>query len=118
VFTSLGHLRYLSLMAQVDAVVGNSSSGLYEAPSLKVPTVNIGNRQRGRLAAASVVHCPPERNAIRVAIERAMNLDCSAVTNPYGDGRAAARIVTLLKTLPPPAQLLKKSFHLLEPLHG
>ena len=60
VFTSLGQLRYLSLMNEVDVVVGNSSSGLYEAPSLHTPTVNIGDRQRGRLSAASVIHCKPE----------------------------------------------------------
>jgi UDP-hydrolysing UDP-N-acetyl-D-glucosamine 2-epimerase len=113
VFTSLGQLRYLSLMAMADAVVGNSSSGLYEAPSLHVPAVNIGDRQRGRLAADSVVHCAPERGAIQAAIERAMALDCSSVANPYGDGRAAGRIVAVLKDLPPAPQLLKKPFHLL-----
>ena len=72
VFASLGQLRYLSLMAQVDAVVGNSSSGLYEAPSFGIPTVDIGERQRGRLAAASVIHCEPTRAAIAAAIDRAL----------------------------------------------
>jgi UDP-hydrolysing UDP-N-acetyl-D-glucosamine 2-epimerase len=117
-YTSLGPLRYLSLMAQVDAVVGNSSSGLYEAPSFKRPTVNIGDRQRGRLAPESVVHCEVERGAIRTAIEKALSLDCSGVVNPYGDGRASERIVALLEKLPPRAQLLKKHFHLLETTHG
>lgn len=116
-YTSLGQLRYLSLMAQVDAVVGNSSSGLYEAPSFRRPTVDIGERQRGRLAAGSVIRCPAERAAIRDAIDRALALDCSAVVNPYGDGRAAERIVALLRDLPPAAQLLKKHFHLLETRH-
>lgn len=118
VHASLGQLRYLSLMAQVDAVVGNSSSGLYEAPSFRVPTVDIGDRQRGRLAAASVLHCAPERGAIRAALDQAATLDCSQVENPYGDGRSAERIVALLRGLPPAAELLKKSFHLLEPERG
>lgn len=112
--TSLGSLRYLSLMAQVDAVVGNSSSGLYEAPSLGVPTVNIGERQRGRLAATSVLHCPPERSAIACAIEQALAVDCSGVVNPYGDGHSVPRIVEVLRHLPARAHLLKKPFHLVE----
>ena len=101
VFASLGQLRYLSLMAQVDAVVGNSSSGLYEAPSLGVPSVDIGERQRGRLAAASVLHCEPQRDAISAAIGRASRLGRTAVENPYGDGDSARRIVDVLRRLPP-----------------
>jgi UDP-hydrolysing UDP-N-acetyl-D-glucosamine 2-epimerase len=118
VYTSLGQRRYLSLMAQVDVVVGNSSSGLYEAPSLRVPTIDIGDRQRGRLAAASVIHCEPQRDAIRTALAKATELDCGEVVNPYGDGHSAARIVELLRALPPAAELLKKHFHLLEAQHG
>jgi UDP-hydrolysing UDP-N-acetyl-D-glucosamine 2-epimerase len=114
IYSSLGHLCYLSLLAQVDAVVGNSSSGLYEAPSMGVGTVNIGNRQRGRLAAESVMHCEPERRAISSAISQAMAADFSGVVNPYGDGRSAARIVAALRTLPPRDELLMKTFHLLE----
>lgn len=114
VFSSLGQLRYLSLMAQVDAIVGNSSSGLYEAPSFRIPTLDIGDRQRGRQAADSVLHCDPERRAILAALERARTLDCSAVVNPYGDGHSAPRIVEALLTLPPREQLVKKRFHLIE----
>jgi UDP-hydrolysing UDP-N-acetyl-D-glucosamine 2-epimerase len=113
-YASLGQLRYLSLMSQVDAVVGNSSSGLYEAPSFAIPSVNIGNRQRGRLAAASVIQCAPERTAIGASIAQALTLDCSGTVNPYGDGNSAARIVAILRALGPTAELLKKSFHLLE----
>ena len=69
-YTSLGQLRYLSCMNLVDGVVGNSSSGLAEAPSLGVGTVNIGDRQRGRLKASSVIDCPPDRAAIFAAIGR------------------------------------------------
>ncbi len=112
--TSLGQLRYLSLMAQVDAVVGNSSSGLYEAPSFDVPTVDIGDRQRGRLAASSVLHCEPRADAIRDTIERALRTDCTGTVNPYGDGHSAGRIVAALRAMPPAADLLKKTFHLLE----
>jgi UDP-hydrolysing UDP-N-acetyl-D-glucosamine 2-epimerase len=118
VFASLGQLRYLSLMAQVDAVVGNSSSGLYEAPSFRIATVDIGERQRGRLAAPSVVHSAPERDAIAAAIDRALALDCSQVVNPYGDGESAARIVAVLARLPDTGSLLKKRFHLIGNPHG
>lgn len=111
VFASLGQLRYLSLMAQVDAVVGNSSSGLYEAPSFGVPTVDIGDRQKGRLAAASVIHCDPEPSAIEDAIRRAFEIDCSGVENPYGDGDSARRIVDILRAAPPREILRAKRFH-------
>jgi UDP-hydrolysing UDP-N-acetyl-D-glucosamine 2-epimerase len=110
VHTSLGQLRYLSLMAQVDAVVGNSSSGLYEAPSFHVTTVNVGDRQKGRLAASSVIHCAPAREAIIQALARAQALDTQDTVNPYGDGRSAPRIVALLRELPTRARLLHKSF--------
>lgn len=118
VFTSLGQLLYLSLMSHVDAVVGNSSSGLYEAPSFRIGTVDIGDRQRGRLAAASVVRCAPERSAIHRAIEQALQLNCSQVANPYGDGHAAQRIMSVLRDLPPAAELLKKHFYLMETADG
>ena len=114
VFTSLGQLRYLSLMSVADAVVGNSSSGLYEAPSLGVPTVNIGDRQGGRQAATSVLHCAPERKAILQCINEALKLDCSDAVNPYGDGHSSARIVAALLALPAKEAILKKRFHLIE----
>lgn len=110
-YTSLGQLRYYSVMAQADAVVGNSSSGLYEAPSLHVPTVNIGDRQRGRLRAASVIDCPAQRVAIVEAIQAALRLDCRDAVNPYGDGYATQRIMAVLHALDDPARLLKKHFH-------
>jgi UDP-N-acetylglucosamine 2-epimerase (non-hydrolysing)/GDP/UDP-N,N'-diacetylbacillosamine 2-epimerase (hydrolysing) len=113
VHTSLGQLRYLSLMAQSALVIGNSSSGLYEAPSFRVPTIDIGDRQRGRLAAPSVIRCGPERDAIHAALHQAVGLDCSAVVNPYGDGATSPRILALLRAMPSAATLLKKHFHLL-----
>lgn len=113
-YTSLGQLRYLSIMSQVDAVVGNSSSGLYEAPSFKVPTVNIGNRQKGRLQATSILNCPVEMQAITQAITKAFKLDCLDTINPYGDGDSSRLIVDVLKDVSPLDQLLQKHFFSLE----
>ncbi len=109
-FTSLGQLRYLSLIPQVDAVVGNSSSGLYEVPSFKKPTVNIGDRQKGRLQASSVINCAPVADDILQAVRQAFVLDCSTAVNPYGDGNASSRIAAILKGLPEPRRLIKKHF--------
>lgn len=109
-YASLGQLRYLSVMAEVDAVVGNSSSGLYEAPSFKIPTVNIGDRQKGRLQAASVINCPTEAQLITEAIQKAFVMDCSAVVNPFGDGDASQKIKDVLKAVTLDETLLKKHF--------
>jgi UDP-hydrolysing UDP-N-acetyl-D-glucosamine 2-epimerase len=109
-FTSLGQVRYLSAMAEVDAVVGNSSSGLYEAPSFKKPTVNIGDRQKGRLQASSIINCKPESADIVRAIKEALTKDFSNTVNPYGDGDSARKIVAMLKSIPEFNTLLKKHF--------
>ncbi len=112
-FTSLGQLRYLSAMAQVDGVVGNSSSGLIETPTFKKGTVNIGDRQRGRLQAPSVINCAPTRADILAAIQKLYDADFQSrlkdVTNPYGEGGASERIVALVKTVQL-ENLLKKRF--------
>ena len=109
---SLGQTGYLNAARHMDAVVGNSSSGLYEVPSLGVPTVNIGNRQAGRLKAASVIDTPgTDAGSIQAALEDAFCLDCSQVINPYGDGRSSARIVAALEQFRAnPGALLRKSF--------
>ncbi len=109
-YASLGPLRYWSAMKQVDAVVGNSSSGILEAPSLQKPTVNIGDRQKGRPQAASVINCGYGVSEIESAIRRAFDLNCREVANPYGDGHAAERIVDVLKRVNNPRDLLKKRF--------
>jgi UDP-hydrolysing UDP-N-acetyl-D-glucosamine 2-epimerase len=111
-FVSMGHVNYLSAMAQVDAVVGNSSSGLYEAPSFKKPTVNVGDRQKGRLRAASVIDCEVNVDAIVAAIRTAFGKDCSEVRNPYGEGDASGKIVKVLGELSDVALrgLIKKPF--------
>lgn len=109
-YVSLGQLRYLSAMSQVDVVVGNSSSGLYEAPSFGKPTVNIGDRQKGRLQAASVINCAPVSGEIGKAIAQALATDCSGTVNPYGDGNSSVRIKDELKKIADPMVLLKKHF--------
>mgnify|MGYP003575014924 CR=1 FL=1 len=102
---------YLPLLAVCDAVVGNSSSGLAEAPSVQTPTVNVGLRQAGRLAGPSVLHADGEVAAIRAALERALARDVPSFDNPYGDGRSSARIVSALRGAPPRDLLLRKRFH-------
>ena len=107
---SLGQLLYLSTMREASALVGNSSSGLYEAPSFGIATINIGDRQRGRLRAASVIDVAPDRQAICSSIEAAIDADWSHVVNPYGDGHSAPRIIAHLKRLRNPHSLLNKRF--------
>lgn len=98
---SLGSQRYLSALAHADAVIGNSSSGIIEAPAFKIPTVNIGLRQKGRLAADSVIHCDPDYASISDALHKARDpgfrASCLDAVNPYGDGQVAARILSILK---------------------
>jgi GDP/UDP-N,N'-diacetylbacillosamine 2-epimerase (hydrolysing) len=113
-YTSLGQLRYLSCLLHVDGVVGNSSSGLIEAPSFRKGTVNIGDRQRGRLRAASVIDCEPQAAAISKAIDRLFSPDFQArlavVDNPYGAGGASDEIVAILQQADLNS-LLKKHFY-------
>jgi UDP-N-acetylglucosamine 2-epimerase (non-hydrolysing) len=98
---SLGQRRYLSLMGLADAVVGNSSSGIIEAPAVGTPTVNIGERQRGRLRAASVVDCGESvaeiRAALATALDPAFRASLAGMRSPYGEGGAAERMVAVLR---------------------
>lgn len=100
-FISLGTLRYLSLMKNVDAVIGNSSSGIIEAPSFGKPTVNIGDRQKGRLRAKSVIDSKPRMKQISGAIRKALSPEftkfCKGVNNPYGKGNTAGKIYQVIK---------------------
>jgi UDP-hydrolysing UDP-N-acetyl-D-glucosamine 2-epimerase len=107
---SLGSAGYFAALTHMDAVVGNSSSGLYEAPSFGVPTVNIGDRQSGRLKAESVFDCAAERGAISRAIAAALARGRKPTRNPYGDGHAAERIVAELGKIDDPCALLNKRF--------
>ena len=113
-YTSLGQVNYFSVIAQVDVVVGNSSSGLYEVPSFGKPTVNIGDRQKGRLQAASIINCQPQEAAIKQAITAAFALDCSNIRNPYGDGNSSIQMLSVLKSVPDYRVLLKKQFFMME----
>lgn len=113
-YSSLGQLRYLSCIAQVDGVVGNSSSGLTEVPSFKKGTINIGDRQRGRLQAESIINCEPNRESITAALERLYSKNFQAglsqVSSPYGEGGASEKIVSILKD-DVILGLIKKVFH-------
>jgi GDP/UDP-N,N'-diacetylbacillosamine 2-epimerase (hydrolysing) len=114
VFASMGQQRYLSCMAEVDGVVGNSSSGLLEAPSFQVGTVNIGSRQQGRIQASSVINCEVDRKSIGEALEVLFSTEyrrslCNVI-NPYGNGGASARIVAEIKQLKLD-ELVKKTFY-------
>lgn len=106
--------NYLSALSHVNAVVGNSSSGIYETPSFGIATVNIGDRQKGRLQASSVINCSANRNEIVGAVHRAVSEDFSGTINPYGDGHATDRIVKVLQAVTTPHSLLQKHFF----MHG
>ncbi len=112
VYASLGTHLYLNTLSHVDAVIGNSSSGIYEAPSFKIPTVNIGDRQKGRLFPESVISCPAQKNSIVSAIREALAKDCPRVVNPYGNGNASFRIYRKIKNMKAPKNLLMKHFYL------
>lgn len=115
VFSSLGKVTYLSCLKYVNAVVGNSSSGIIEAPSLGIPTVNIGDRQKGRVRAESVIQCAPVQESIFRALKKAFSLKfnsaCIKIWNPYGSGMAARKIVSILKKEIPRVKSLKKEFY-------
>jgi len=112
-FASLGLVRYLSALQFIDACVGNSSSGLLEAPSFHIGTINIGDRQKGRLMAESIINCQPTTDSITKAIQKLYTEKFQAklpnTTNPYGQGGAVAKIVKILKTYPL-TNILKKQF--------
>ncbi len=115
-YTSLGMHRYLSSLKYCIFVMGNSSSGIIEAPSFGVPTVNIGDRQRGRIQAESVINCKPEKKEILSAMDRAMSIKwqehCRKIENPYGKGDTSERIVEVLKDFLLNEKIaLKKSFY-------
>ncbi|MEZ0317542.1 MAG: UDP-N-acetylglucosamine 2-epimerase [Methylophilaceae bacterium] len=112
--TSLGQLKYLSAMNQSSAVIGNSSSGIVEAPAMHIPTVNIGTRQQGRLKASSVIDCNEEKEDIVSAIERAISDDfgliADSTTSLYGNCKASNSIVKILKESQIDRQYSKKFY--------
>jgi UDP-hydrolysing UDP-N-acetyl-D-glucosamine 2-epimerase len=115
-FVSLPHEDYLGLMRMASVMVGNSSSGLIEAPSFGLPVVNIGTRQRNRLRPANVIDVAHDAGAIAAAIRRALTDDAwrgaaRRATNPYGDGKAAERIARILRQVPIGAGAVVKRWH-------
>ncbi len=113
-YTSLGQLRYLSCIAQVDGVIGNSSSGLAEVPSFKKGTINIGDRQRGRLQATSVINCEPTKESLVLALKRLYTSDFQSslkqTVNPYGEGGASEKVIATLKNIDR-NDMVKKTFY-------
>ena len=113
-FMSLGQLRYLSALHYVDAIIGNSSSGIVEAPTFKVPSINIGNRQKGRIRAESVIDVLADENEIIQAINRTYTTEykniLASVVNPYGQGESSTQVLNILKNINL-ASLQTKSFY-------
>ena len=114
VFTSMGQLNYLSALQFMDAVVGNSSSGLLEVPSFKVGTIDIGDRQKGRIKADSIISCMPNKNSINNAFKKLYSKQfqriVEKVENPYGRGGASKRIAKIIKDVRL-NKIVKKSFY-------
>lgn len=116
VFSSLGVRRYLSLMKHAEFVLGNSSSGIIEAPAFGIPTVNIGDRQRGRLQSESIINCATDAKSIGSAMEKATSLEFKqksrGVISPYGKGDAAVNIAkTIIEFVLYKNLDLKKKFY-------
>ena len=113
-FHSLGQLKYLSALKYVDAIVGNSSSGILEAPSFKIGTINIGDRQKGRVKAASILDCSPTSESISKAFDTLYSKDFQnlllRVESPFGDGGASKKIKQIVKTFDL-SNVLKKVFY-------
>lgn len=100
-YKNLGQQNYLSCLALADCVIGNSSSGIIEAPSLKTPTVNVGNRQKGRERAKSIIDCSPKSGEIINAINKAISIkyddNLKVYSNPYDNGGAITKILEILE---------------------
>lgn len=114
-FTSLGQLRYLSAIKHADVVIGNSSSGLIEVPSFKKPTINIGDRQRGRVFGSSVINCRPNKkdiiDSITYALSDKFKQKLIKSVNPYGQKNSSIEIVRILKKIPVDDDFVKKRFY-------
>jgi GDP/UDP-N,N'-diacetylbacillosamine 2-epimerase (hydrolysing) len=114
VVSSLGTLKYFSAIRYSKCVIGNSSSGIVEVPSFGKPTINIGDRQKGRIQSNSVINCKPAEAEIEKALKKALRFD-QKVVNPYGDGKTSDRMVKIIrKTFYGKDIDLKKTFYDLE----
>ncbi|MCJ8152355.1 UDP-N-acetylglucosamine 2-epimerase [Chryseobacterium sp. SSA4.19] len=116
VYTSLGSLKFLSVLSQSDAIIGNSSSGIIEAPSFAIATINIGNRQKGRTQAPSVINCSVNIDEIERAIKKTQNQEfrdtLRSFSNPYGEGHATQKIMQILEKTNFKTLLIKKFYDL------
>ncbi|SCY04955.1 GDP/UDP-N,N'-diacetylbacillosamine 2-epimerase (hydrolysing) [Lachnospiraceae bacterium XBB2008] len=110
-FDSLGKLRYLSAMKNAAFVIGNSSSGIIEAPAFGIPTVNIGDRQKGRARGNTVIDCAPNCDSIARAIERALDMETDSGSSPYGSGQTSDKILDIILKLDFDGINLKKQFY-------
>lgn len=116
---SLGMTRYLSALQYASVVIGNSSSGIIETPSFRVPTVNIGDRQKGRIQAKNIINCTPEKSKIYQSITKALSKEfreyIKDTNNPYGDGEVSEKILNIIKSYLSHEKIeLKKAFYNLE----
>jgi len=115
-FISMGHINYLSTLQYIDGVIGNSSSGIAEVPTFRIGTINIGDRQNGRLRAKSVIDCEPQKRAIKKALKTLYSKKFQdalfSVKNPYGDGNSVEKILDILKNAKIPKELKKKFYDL------
>ena len=115
-FNSMGQINYLSALREASLVIGNSSSGIIEAPSLKTPTVNVGIRQKGRIKSDSVIDCKTEKDEISNAIKRGISINFTksliSMDNPYGSGQSSRRIVDKIKNFDFTKVIFKKFYDL------
>ena len=117
-YDSLGAKRYLSLMKHSAFVLGNSSSGIIEAPAFHIPTVNIGDRQKGRLQSESTINCGSDTESIKTGMQKALSPKfrdiCKNATSPYGSGNAAIKISDkIISVITNETIDLKKSFYMM-----
>ncbi len=115
-FNSLGQVNYLSALREASLVIGNSSSGIIEAPSFKVPTINIGNRQKGRIKPLSVIDCSLSKKEVSLSIKKGLSIkfcnSFSNLKNPYGEGNSSKQIVNIIKGFDLNEILHKKFYNL------
>tara|TARA_X000000950_G_C13793754_1_gene610515 strand:- start:521 stop:1237 length:717 start_codon:yes stop_codon:yes gene_type:complete len=99
-FKNLGRLKYISILSYVDCIIGNSSSGILEAPTLGIPTINLGNRQTGRVSAKSIINCSYNENFFFKSLikikTKSFKKNMKVMTNPYGNGNSAKKIFKII----------------------
>lgn len=114
-FTSMGQIAYLSAMKHCSIVLGNSSSGIIEAPTFNIPTINIGDRQKGRIQAKSIINCNPNKDDIIASIKKALNVEyinsLKSIVNPYDGGDTSCKIINILNKILNSSINLKKKFY-------